>query len=119
MRTMNLLEDLEFHEPNPYAQPLLVDQHGRVIRFTLKPGQSIREHHASGSPFYVVVLKGHGVFVGANGEEQQVGPDTLLVFDPGENHEVRAMDEEFVFVGVLYGVPGTRPDHLGGELGRQ
>ena len=117
MRTMKLLEALEFHESNPYAQPLLVDRHGRVIRFSLRPGQSIREHSASDSPFYAIVLKGHGIFVGADGEELQVGPDTLLAFEPGENHELRALDEEFVFVGILYGVPGTRPDHVGGELG--
>ncbi len=55
MRTTHLLEDLEFHESAPNAAPLYVDEHGRVLRFTLKPGQSIREHDAPHSPFYVVV----------------------------------------------------------------
>ena len=76
MRTMQLLEDLEFHESEAYAQPLFVDQYGRVIRFCMKPGQVIREHSAAGSPFYVVVLKGHGIFVGADGQEHEVGPNT-------------------------------------------
>ena len=119
MRTMQLLEDLEFHESEPYAQPLFVDQYGRVIRFCMKPGQVIREHRAASSPFYAVVVKGRGIFVGADGQEQQVGPNALLVFEPGEDHEVRAMDEEFVFVGFLHGASGTRPEHLGGTLGRE
>ena len=118
MRTTQLLEALEFHEPAPYAQPLYVAEHGRVLRFTLKPGQSISEHDAPHSPFYVVVLKGRGAFAGDDGKEQQFGPNALLIFDPGECHTVRALDEELVFVGFLHGVPGTRPGYVGGELGR-
>jgi quercetin dioxygenase-like cupin family protein len=118
MRTMNLMGELEFHERDPYAQPLYVDQYGRAIRFMLKPGQTIHEHKAQSSPFYVVVLKGQGVFTGGDGREERVGPNALLVFEPGEAHSVRALDEEFVFIGFLHGVPGTRPDHVGGELGQ-
>ena len=118
MRTAQLLEGLEFHEPAPYAQPLYVDEHGRVLRFTLKPGQSIREHNTPHSPFYVVVLRGHGAFAGGDGKEEQFGPSALLIFDPGELHMVRALDEELVFVGFLHGVPGDRPSKAGGELGR-
>ena len=118
MRTTQLLEDLEFHERAPYAQPLYVGEHGRVLRFTLKPGQSIREHDAPHSPFYVVVLKGRGVFAGGDGKDQQFGPNALLIFDPGELHTVRALDEELVFVGFLHGAPGTRPGKVSGESGQ-
>jgi quercetin dioxygenase-like cupin family protein len=118
MRTTQLLEGLEFHEPAPYAQPLYVDEHGRVLRFTLKPGQSMREHNTPHSPFYVVVLRGRGAFAGGDGKEEQFGPNALLIFDPGELHTVRALDEELVFVGFLHGVPGDRPSKAGGELGR-
>jgi hypothetical protein len=31
----------------------------------------------------------------------------LLVFDPGEDHFVRALDE-LVFVGFLHGAPGAQ-----------
>lgn len=103
MKTMHLLEGLQFHDKDPYAQPLFVDKTGRVLRFTLRPGQSIREHNAPDSPFYAVVLKGQGMFAGSNGKEQQFGPNSLLVFDPGENHLIRALDEELVFVGFLQG----------------
>ncbi len=118
MRTMDLMADLEFHDRDPYAQPLYVDQHLRALRFTLKPGQSIEEHQASTSPFSVVVLKGQGLFAGPDGEERRVGPNTMVLFEPGENHAVRALDEEFVFIGFLHGVPGARPNQEGGELGR-
>jgi len=37
----------------------------------------------------------------------------------GENHVIRALDEELVFVGFLQGVPGTRPGKVGGKMARQ
>lgn len=119
MKTMNLLEELVFHEGDPYAEPLYVNEAGRILRFTLRPGQTIREHHAPNSPFYVVVLKGHGLFAGGDGEEQRFGPNSLLVFDSGENHLIRAVDEELVFVGFLHGVPDMRPGKVGGKMARQ
>lgn len=115
MKSEQLLENLEFHESVPFAQPLLVNKDGRILRWMLKPGQSIMEHKVPHSPFYLVVLKGHGMFA-ANGEpEQAFGPDTLLTFDPNEAHTVRALDEELVFVGFLQGVAGTRPARTRGE----
>ena len=119
MKSMNLLDELQFRDQNPYAEPLLVDEMGRILRFTLKPGQVIREHNAPKSPFYAVVLKGHGVFAGGDGEARRFGPHTLLVFDPGENHMIRAEDEELVFVGFLHGVEETRAGKVGGKLAGQ
>ncbi len=119
MRNMNLLEDLEFHDGHPYAQPLLVDKNGRVLRFTLKPGQSLKEHNAPTSPFYVVVLKGKGMFAGGDGQEQEFGPDALLIFDLGENHTVRALDEDLVFVGFLHGVPSNISARVAGLLAHE
>jgi len=118
MRTVQLLEQLEFRDDHAYSDPLFVDAHGRILRFTLKPGQSIAEHNAPGSPFYIVVLQGHGVFSGGDGKEQSVGPNALLVFDPAENHAIRALDESLVFVGFLQGIPSTRTDKVGGDIGR-
>jgi quercetin dioxygenase-like cupin family protein len=104
MKVASLLENLKFGSKEPHAEPLHVDKEGRAILFTLKPGQSIREHNAPSSPFFVVVLKGKGVFTGADGVEQSCGPNTLLVFDSGEQHAIRA-EEELVFIGVLHGAP--------------
>ncbi len=118
MRTEKLLEGLQFHDDHAYSEPLFVDINGRILRFTLKPGQTIAEHNAPHSPFYVVVLHGQGIFSGHDGKEQQVGPNTLLIFDPAENHAIRALNENLVFIGFLQGIPTTRPDRVGGELGR-
>ncbi len=107
MKSMNLLENWEFNDKGAHAQPLYVDPNGRAILFTLKPDQSIREHNAPSSPFYVVVLSGRGAFTGGDGAEQTFGPNTLLVFGPGENHAIRAL-EKLVFVGFLHGAPGAQ-----------
>lgn len=119
MRTTDLLANLEFHDDHPYAQPLYVDENGRVIRFMLKPGQSITEHKAPSSPFYVVVIQGRGLFAGTDGREREFGPNSILIFDKGETHAVRALDEPLIFVGFLHGVEGTRPDKIGGLLADQ
>ncbi|MCC6188584.1 MAG: cupin domain-containing protein [Anaerolineales bacterium] len=105
MQTMQLMEQLEFHTPNPYAQPLHVTDSGRILRFMFKPGQSIRQHNAPHSPFYAVILAGEGLFAGADGREQRVGPGELVIFEPGESHQVRALESELVFVGFLHGIP--------------
>jgi quercetin dioxygenase-like cupin family protein len=105
MQIIQLMEQLEFHTPNPYAQPLHVTESGRVLRFMLKPGQSIREHNAPHSPFFAVILAGEGMFAGGDGQEQRVGPGALLIIAPGESHSVRALESELVFVGFLHGIP--------------
>ena len=107
MKIANLLENQQFGKDDPHAEPLHADPQGRAILFTLKAGQSIREHNAPSSPFFVVVLKGKGVFTGGDGVERTCGANSLLVFDAGESHTVRAL-EELVFVGVLHGAPGAQ-----------
>lgn len=37
MKTIQLLENLEFHDKNPYAEPLHVAKTGRILRFNLRP----------------------------------------------------------------------------------
>lgn len=119
MKTKQLLLDLEFHDSVPFAQPLLVDQHSRILRWMLKPGQQITEHKVPDSPFYVVVLKGRGVFTGDDGQEQECSPNSLLIFEQGELHSVRALDEELIFIGFLRAVDSMRPERTGGEIGRE
>jgi hypothetical protein len=76
----------------------------------LQPGEQITEHSVPHSPFYVVVLKAYGMFAANGGQEKTFGPNTLLIFDPGEAHTVRALDEELVFIDFLQGVADMRPD---------
>ena len=104
MKTINVLENLKFKDKDAHAEVVHYDVQGRAIRFMLKPGQSIREHNAPSSPFFVVILKGKGTFAGGDGVAHEVGPNTLLIFDPGENHAIHAL-EELVFVGFLHGIP--------------
>lgn len=107
MKLINLLENWTFNQKGPHAEPVHVDRNGRAILFTLLAGQTIREHNAPSSPFYVVILSGHGIFAGGDGAEQVVGPNTLLVFDPAEEHTILAQDE-LVFIGFLHGAPGAQ-----------
>ncbi len=117
MKAIQLLSDLQFSEKRPEADPIYVDRNGRIIRFELEPGQSIKQHNAPDSPFYAVVLKGRGLFSGADGKEEQFGPNALLIFEPGENHAIRALDENLVFVGFLHGAPSNVSDRVGGVIG--
>lgn len=107
MKAEMLMEGWEFREKNPYAQPLYVSHDSRILRFALRPGQSVREHQAPHSPVYIVVLKGEGMFAGADGKEHLFGPNAMIVFDAGENHSIRAMEEDLVFVTFLHGAPGA------------
>lgn len=118
MRTTNLMEGVQFGDIEVHGEPLYVDKLGRVIRFALKPGQSMKEHNAPNSPVYVVVLKGKGMFAGGDGKEQLLGVNTLLIIDPKENHAIRALNEELVFVTFLHGVPSNVSEKKGGKLGR-
>lgn len=107
MKTLPLLQALEFRNDRPLAKPLLADESGRVLRFTLKPNQRVAEHCAPHSPVHIVVLRGKGMFAGAAGREALLGPDALVVFDAGEIHAIRALDEELVFVALLHKVEGV------------
>ena len=112
MKSIDLAQSTVFSSKGPHAEPLHVDRNGRAILFTLKPGQIIREHNAPSSPFFAVILQGHGFFSGGDGQENNFGPGTLLVFDPGEQHAIRAQDEDLVFLGFLHGAPGAQVEEL-------
>lgn len=114
---MNALEQLEFDSSRPKAQPLYVDANGRILRFALEPGQTIEEHEVPASPLYIFISKGQGVFTDGEGNERSFGANDLLVFDPGEKHSVRALDERLVFLAFLHGVADARPDRAGGLMG--
>ncbi len=105
MKSIRLMDNWEFHDKNPYAEPLFVAEDGRILRFALRPGQIVREHQAPHSPVYIVVLKGTGLYAGGDGQEQPFGPNTLLIFGAGEPHSIRAVDDDVVFLAFLHGAP--------------
>jgi quercetin dioxygenase-like cupin family protein len=110
MKTIQLLEELEFGEAHPIAKAIHVDENGRLLRFTLRPGQTVKEHSAPSSPVYLVVLKGNGLFSGEDEKEHLCGVNSLLIFRPEEKHTIRALDEELVFVAFLHGAPRKEVD---------
>ena len=116
MKSEQLLGDLGFHQSVPFAQPLFVRNDGRILRWMLKPGQRITEHIVPYSPFYVVVLKGRGMFASRDEQEQEFGPNSLLIFEPGETHSVRALDETLIFIGFLQGSADIRPVRIGVKI---
>ncbi len=105
MKAIDLFENLKYGDEDPHGEPVYSAKDGRAILFTLKPGQGIREHKAPSTPFFAVILRGKGVFSGGDGDTHTYGPNTLLVFDAGENHLIRAINEELVFIGILHGSP--------------
>ena len=108
MKAITLLNDVEFHDKDPNAEPLFVSAEARVLRFALRPGQVVREHNAPHSPVIVTVLQGHGLFAGGDGVEQEYGPNDLLIFNVGENHSIRAQNEDLLFVVFLREAPDAQ-----------
>lgn len=117
MKIWPLLANLQFHDTNPFAEPLLVNADTRILRFMLRPHQAIREHVAPSSPFLAVVLQGTGMFAGADGQEEKIGPQSLLSFAPGEKHSIRALETDLIFVGFLRGhAPEPTPENVSSTI---
>ena len=108
MKSMSLLEKVEFHGKDPNAEPLFVSAEARVLRFSLRPGQMVREHNAPHSPVIVTILQGRGLFTGGDGVEQEFGPNELLIFPAGENHSIRALNEDLIFTVFLREAPDSK-----------
>ena len=70
-------------------------------------------------PFYVLVLQGRGMFAGRDRQEHEYGANALLVFEAGEPHTVRALDDTLVFISYLPAVDNMRTERTGGEIGRE
>ncbi|MGB6846594.1 MAG: cupin domain-containing protein [Thermoanaerobaculia bacterium] len=109
MRSFDLLEHLDVGGKGQ-GRAVYADHQGRALRFALSDGEEIKQFHAH-SPTYIVVLKGQGLFRGADGGEEEAGPNTMVIFDNGEDHAVRAIGGDLVFVSVLHGAPQADADH--------
>ncbi len=108
MKSFDVMTGWKFGDKDPVAEPLYVTQDGRILRFALHAGQTVREHEAPHSPVYLQVLQGSGMFAGADGREHKASAGALLVFDAGETHTIRALNEDLVFLAYLHGAPGAQ-----------
>lgn len=106
MKTIHVLEELTFSDMGPYAQQLNSDDVGKIVRYTLKPGQELDETHAPFLPRHFVVLKGEGIFKNEGGEEIRCSPGSVVVFSPKEENSIIAVDGELVVIGFLYWASG-------------
>lgn len=111
MKTFELFENIIFNDAHPNAEPLHVDEYGRILRFALQPLQKVKEHEAPHSPVNIVVLQGEGMFSGEDGLAQKFGPNSMLLFNPGESHSIQALDEPLVFLLILHEAPNPNREN--------
>lgn len=116
MKTVHLLENLHFDERHPASEALLGDAQQRILRFCLQPHQSIPVHRSPASSASLIVLAGSGLCSGEDGIDILLNPCDLALLDVGEAHALRALDQEWVFLLVLQGVPGEHAP-VGSSLG--
>jgi len=105
MESFDLMKDVEFKTEHPVAESMLVDKDTRLIRFSLLPGQSIKEHSAPSSPVHIIILEGKGLFSDGHDGMKEFGKSACIKYDQGEKHSIQAEDEKLVFVALLKGSP--------------
>ena len=105
MKVINPNENINFNEEHAIAEPLFINKNNRLLRFSLLPGQSIKEHRSPSSPVFISIIKGRGVFWGEDGEKKEVDSDSIIIFIQNETHGISALDEELVFLALLHGSP--------------
>jgi quercetin dioxygenase-like cupin family protein len=81
---------LEIDAPHGTRDPVVVaqDDGARAVLVVLQPGQELGEHQVKENA-WVCVVDG-AVEVKAGSESMQVGPGSLLRFDPAERHSLSA-----------------------------
>lgn len=100
MRTVELLQGITFNQRNAHAESLHSNEEGRALRFAFLPEQEITAHEAPHSPIHLVILQGRGMFAGSDGVERECSEGMMVIFDAGEEHSVRALDEKLVYVAI-------------------
>ena len=89
MRAINLLDQLEFREDGANTEALFFDADGRIIRFSLKPGQVIPAHRAANSPLYIIVIRGKRNVCGRGRRHAGVWTELAPRFRPGREPQHR------------------------------
>jgi quercetin dioxygenase-like cupin family protein len=105
MNSFDLMKDIEFKTGHPVAESVLADKDTRLVRFSLLPGQSIKEHRAPSSPVYIIILEGKGLFSDGHDGMKEFGKNACIKYERGEKHSIETADENLVFVALLKGSP--------------
>lgn len=105
MRLINPKEGISFNQDHAIAEPIFINKNNRILRFSLLPGQSIKEHKSPSSPVFINIIKGRGIFWGEDGVKKEVGSESMIIFKQNEVHGISALDEELVFIALLHGSP--------------
>lgn len=93
--------------PDRPAAALLHDHDdGRLLVFRIEPGQQVPVH-TSVSSVFLTVISGRGLVSGADGE-REVGPGSVVSYEPGEPHGMRAAGEIFVLAALITPRPAAR-----------
>ncbi|MEP7381135.1 MAG: cupin domain-containing protein [Gemmatimonadota bacterium] len=71
----------------------------RLVVFRIEPGQEVAAHTNDGTVL-LTVLSGRGTISGADGS-RDVGPGTVVTYDPREPHGMRAGTERFCLVATI------------------
>ena len=98
METKNVGGLIRFSDDKMQKIPLFDSTRYFCDLYCLKPGQDQRIHSHPESDKIYFVLRGKGTFHIA-GEEQELGPDEIVIARPGEPHGVRnAASEDLVLL---------------------
>ncbi|HUA46784.1 MAG TPA: cupin domain-containing protein [Solirubrobacteraceae bacterium] len=90
-------------------RPIVLDSHpeGRSVALTLRSGERLQEHRVH-ERAWLVVIDGE-IEIDAHGTTERSGAGVLAIFDPKEDHEIRALAESRLLV-ILAPWPGEGRD---------
>ena len=77
----------------------------RMVIFRIEPGQQVAPH-TSPSTVVLSVVSGSGVVLAGDGE-RAVRAGEIVVYEPGELHGMRALDEQLVIAAIIAPRPGA------------
>ena len=110
MRTLDpetAARDAIASSPSRPATATLLDMpDARLVVFRIQPGQSVAPHH-SASTVSLTILDGEGIVLGKEGERPCRAGD-VVVYEPGETHGMRAVDQTLKLFAMIAPRPGER-----------
>ena len=100
--------DLHSLEVAP-QRPIVLDSHpeGRSVAIMLRSGERLQEHRVH-ERAWLIVIDGQ-VEIDSHGATQRGGPGLVAIFDPKEDHEIRALAESRLLL-ILAPWPGDGRD---------